>query len=318
MKRIAFFLALLQNLSGFAQTSNQSFLQLKSDFSESYFQQKWRVSEYLKNNNVPVRFKDLEGNLIELIDIDSFGQPVYISTLNAGLAISTGVVGLRIEGGLGLNLRGNGMTVGIWDGGPVFQHVEMGSRSLFTEGGTISDHGTHVTGTVLAAGLSTNAMGMAPEAKYYSYEWNNDKSEMIALAKPDNSGLLFSNHSYGIVQGWVFQNNSWTWTGTPSISTTEDWRFGFYTNLAKDLDQIAFNAPYYSIFWAAGNDRDDTGGSLYPADGNQGSGYDCVGQEGTAKNIFTIGAIQKITEYEGPEIKQVSMPIFSSSKTGIS
>lgn len=301
MKKLVLFLLCIISVTLFAQDNSISLNELKTQFDDTFRKQKQRVNDYVAINKVPLRFNDFEGNTIELVDVDNEGRPIYLTTFNAGLAFTTGVTKLRSEGNLGLNLRGEGMVAGIWDSGSVFQHIEFGNRSLFTEGGTISDHGTHVAGSVLATGVNVGAGGMAPLAKFYSYDWNSDRAEMVALARPDESSLLFSNHSYGLVQGWVFQNNSWTWTGTPSISTIEDWRFGFYTGVARDLDQIATNAPYYSIFWAAGNDRDDTGGALYPADGNQGSGYDCLGQEGTAKNIFTIGAIQKITNYTGPE-----------------
>jgi len=282
---------------------------LKVEFSNSYYQQKSRAEEYARKNNVPLIQSFLDGTVIQLVDVDAFGKPVYISTLNSGLAASTNVVKLREGGGLGLNLRGSGMEVGVWDSGPVFEHNEFSSRILSREGGTASDHGTHVTGTILATGLNSNAMGMAPEAKLHSYDWTNDRAEMIAMARPDQTGLLFSNHSYGLVQGWNCSNGSCTWFGTASISDKEDWRFGFYTTLSRDLDQIAFSAPYYSIFWAAGNDRDDyatNGPALYPQDGNQGSGYDCIGQEGTAKNIFTIGASRKVTDYTGPSSIEMS------------
>lgn len=273
---------------------------------ETRFQSEFRASnqraiEYSIRNNIPLRQKFSDGTEIQLIDVDPNGLPLYLTTYNAGVAISTNVTKLRTGGGLNLNLRGTGMTVGVWDSGPVFEHPEFINRIVSREGGTSSDHGTHVTGTVLASGLNENAMGMAPAASLYSYDWTNDRAEMTALAKPDQTGLLFSNHSYGLVTGWNCQNGSCQWFGTPSISDKEDWRFGFYTALSRDLDQIAFNAPYYSIFWAAGNDRDDfNNAGPYPQDGNQGSGYDCISQEGTAKNIFTIGAIRKVPNYEGP------------------
>ncbi|NBW34440.1 MAG: hypothetical protein EBR30_05360 [Cytophagia bacterium] len=301
MKKLILFLFSLNSFSLLAQSTATSLTDLKLQFDDSFRQKRQKVSDYILQHKVPVRFNDLEGNTLELVDIDENGRPIYLTTFNAGLALTTGVTKLRIDGNMGLNLKGEGMIAGIWDGGSVFQHLEFGNRSIFTEGAAISDHGTHVAGSVLAAGVNIGAGGMAPLAKYYSFDWNSDRSEMVSLAKSDESSLLFSNHSYGLVQGWVFQNNSWTWTGNASISTLEDWRFGFYTSVARDLDQIASNAPYYSIFWAAGNDRDDTGGALYPADGNQGSGYDCLAQEGTAKNIFTIGAIQKIADYAGPQ-----------------
>lgn len=297
---------LLLHTSLYSQSGNDEIRILHDQFLHAEKSKEIRVANYLKNSTDPKIFKDLEGNLIEMVDIDPFGNPVYISTLNAGLALSTGVTALRGSGSLGVNLLGNGITIGIWDGGAVFQHVEFGERLLTVESGAVSDHGTHVAGTVAASGLNLSAMGMAPSVQFHSYDWNNDNSEMIALATADESGLLFSNHSYGLIQGWFFNGSSWQWSGNTSISTTEDWRFGFYTSEARDLDQITFNAPYYSIFWAAGNDRDDVGLNGAPQDGNMGSGYDCLGQEGTAKNIFTIGAIRKFTNYSSPSIVEMS------------
>lgn len=283
------------------QREFESLEQLNTRFQREFHASNQRAIEYSIRNNIPLRQKFSDGTEIQLIDVDSNGLPLYLTTYNAGVAISTNVTKLRTGGGLNLNLRGTGMTVGVWDSGPVYEHPEFIERIVSREGGTSSDHGTHVTGTILATGLNVNAMGMAPAASLYSYDWTNDRAEMVALAKPDQTGLLFSNHSYGLVTGWNCQNGSCQWFGTPSISDKEDWRFGFYTSLSRDLDQIAFNAPYYSIFWAAGNDRDDfNNAGPYPQDGNQGSGYDCISQEGTAKNIFTIGAVRKVPNYEGP------------------
>ena len=293
--------------------SNQRFDLLKTNFTNSYLQQQERAEVYALKNNVPLISSDSSGNVVQLVDVNEFGEPVYRSNYNSDLAFSTNVTKVRSGGGLGLDLKGTGLEVGVWDTGPVFGHDEFVSRILTIEGGTVSSHGTHVAGTILASGLNVTARGMAPEAKLHSFDWNNDRAEMITMARPDQTGLLFSNHSYGLVHGWNCQNGSCTWTGTPGISDKEDWRFGFYTNLARDIDQIAFNAPYYSIFWAAGNDRDDSqtvGAPSYPPDGNQGSGYDCIPQEGTAKNIFTIGAIRKVAEYTGPS--SIEMSTFSN------
>jgi len=276
---------------------------LQMAFEKEQTERVLRVNEYLKAHPGPKRWMSAEGNAIEIVDIDHFGKAILVSTVNSGAAASVGVNALRIGGGLGLDLTGSGIHVGVWDSGPAFDHVEFGTRLIYKEAGTTSDHGTHVAGSILASGINANAMGMAPKATLSSYDWNSDRVEMIAAAKPDQTGLLFSNHSYGIILGWHCTGGSCTWYGTPSISDKEDWRFGFYSSTARDLDQIAFNSPYYSIFWAAGNDRDDyqlVGQATYPQDGNQGSGYDCIALEGTAKNIFTIGAVRKLTNYTSP------------------
>lgn len=279
--------------------------------NDRYLKSFARAQQYSKAYDVPLISYDNNGNVIQLVDVDDFGAPVYRSTTNAGAAITTGVTKLRPNGGLGLNLEGSGITIGIWDGGVVFDHSEFDSRVAFKENNTVSDHGTHVAGTMIAAGLNPAARGMAGRASLISYFWDNDISEMAAQARPDQASLILSNHSYGLIQGWNCTTpTTCVWTGTPSISTVEDWRFGFYTNTSRSLDETAFNAPFYSIFWAAGNDRDDgnTSGSggTNPPDGNGGTGFDSMSQEGCAKNIFTIGAIGKITEYTGPGSVQMS------------
>jgi len=311
--RYLFLFLFLAPISLLAQTNEtirlEKLEQLRVEFTYSFSEQQSRAIEYANRNNIPLKQYLPSGNLMQLVDVDLFGQPVYRETINSGLAISTGVTKLRADGGLGLNLMGEGIEVGVWDGAPTFDHIEFVDRILTKESGTPIDHATHVSGTILATGLNSSAMGMATKAKLHSFDWNNDRAEMIAKAQ---QGLLFSNHSYSIALGWNCSNGSCSWLGQPAISDREDWRFGFYTTLAKDLDNIAFNAPYYSIFWAAGNDRGQTatiGAATYPPDGNQGSGYDCVVQEGTAKNIFTIGAVRKVPSYSGP--LSVEMSSFS-------
>lgn len=284
--------------------------ELSSYFEHKDSERSKRVQKYIQSYNLSEFYYDSLSNLIQLVDVDIFGQPVFRSTLNSELALSTGASRLWSGGSQGLDLNGSNLTVGVWDGGSVFNHIEFENRMISVETGSVSEHATHVAGTIAAAGLQAAAKGMAFKSNFRSFDWNNDNSEMISLARPDETGILFSNHSYGLIQGWFFNGTSWQWSGNASISNSEDWRFGFYTTESRDLDLIAYSAPYYSIFWAAGNDRDDLGPNGPPQDGNGGSGFDCLAQEGTAKNIFTIGAIRKITSYTTPS--DVVMSNFSS------
>jgi hypothetical protein len=289
-----------RNLEKLAQVENEKYIKAFA-----------RAQRYAEQKNVPLISYDANGNVIQLVDVDEFGAPVYRSTTNAGAATTTGVTKLRQNGGLGLNLEGEGIKIGIWDGGVVFDHAEFDSRVMFKENNTISDHGTHVAGTMMASGVNPSARGMAGKASLISFFWDNDINEMATQARADQASLIISNHSYGLIQGWNCTSpTSCTWFGTTSISTQEDWRFGFYTNSSRSLDETAFNAPFYSIFWAAGNDRDDTNisgvGGANPPDGNGGTGFDSMSQEGCAKNIFTIGAIGKIPDYTGPSSVQMS------------
>ncbi len=269
-----------------------------------------RARVYSQTHNQPMKFDDGRGNTLYMIGLDEFGLPVYRTTLNAGAAITTRVPQLRSGGSLGLNLLGEGMVVGIWDESKVKDHVEFGSRITSRQGDSFSKHASHVTGTILATGIDANAKGMAPLAKATTWDFINDEAEMAALAKPDQSSLLISNHSYGIVLGFYTEDNAWKWAGNTAISTKEDYRFGFYSNTSRTLDQIGFNAPYYTMVWAGGNDRSEVGDGTHPADGNEGTGYDCMGPDGGAKNVLTIGAVNKVVNYTGPS--SVVMSSFSS------
>lgn len=288
----------------------RSLSQIAADRAEHNHSQMEKAKAYAEAHNVPMTFRDARGNYVYLIGVDEFGLPVYRTTLNAGAAITTGVTQVRTGGPLGLNLEGEGMLIGVWDNARVKEHAEFGNRILTNQGLEYSDHSTHVTGTLIASGLDPAAKGMAPKAEATIWDFTNDDSEMAILAKPDQTSLLFSNHSYGVVLGFLQDDDGWSWTGNSSISTQEDYRFGFYSSKSRTIDNIAFNAPYYTIVWAAGNDRSDTGDGTRPADGNSGTGYDCIGPEGSAKNNITVGAVLKVPNYTGPS--SVVMSNFSS------
>ncbi len=262
------------------------------------------AEEFARINNIPLIIEN-DSTFMELISIED-GIPQYykIDNANASATISTNNV--NSSSGLGYDLDGNGMTVYEWDGGGVLTtHQEFGGRvtQVDSPSGT-SSHSTHVAGTLIGSGVVGSAKGMAPQANLNAYEWTNDESE-VAAAGAD--GALISNHSYGFTRGW----NDGIWYGTPSISVLEDYKFGFYDASAQEWDQIAHDAPYFLICKSAGNDRNDSGDGSYPPDGNQGTGYDCIGTRGIAKNLLTIAAVADIPGgYSQPS--DVVMSSFSS------
>lgn len=257
---------------------------------------RYRVQQYLRGKagrtiNDPALFL--------LADVSPSGQPVYRIPINAGAAQTSGAAVLHSPQLSGLNLQGENMTIAVWDNGKIKDHIELGDRVLSTEGELPQEHATHVTGTLIATGINPLAKGMAPLAKAKTFYFVNDDEIMAALAKADQSSLLLSSHSYGTAVGWHRNGNSWQWVGDPSFSSSEDYLFGFYSERTRVLDEIAFLAPYYSIFWAAGNDRADRGDGSRPADCNSGTGYDCIIPDAVGKNIFTIGAVGKVFNYTG-------------------
>jgi len=264
--------------------------------------------DMLADNSAPQKTLNEDPN-IELMYIDDNGRPVYYTTNNLNAARTIRTVSAWSEYGL----SGSGTPAGrlaVWDaGGVLTTHQEFGGRVVQADspGGT-HFHSTHVAGTMVASGVDASAKGMSYQGTLSAYDWDFDEAEMAAAAA---AGMNISNHSYGYITGWRFSGGDWYWYGDPAISTTEDYGFGFYGSRARQWDEIAHNAPYYTIVKSAGNDRNDfgpgAGDSHYvwedtvwvwstvtrEQDGGT-DGYDCVSWNGTAKNVFTIGAILDI------------------------
>jgi hypothetical protein len=249
---------------------------------------------------------------VQLMYIDDQGRPVFyiLENIDAAATVSTDEVWPGGSGGFSLTGSGTALgELGIWDGGGVrTTHQEFGGRvsQMDSPGGT-SYHATHVAGTMIGAGADPPAKGMSYQGTLAAYDWDSDNSEMASAAA---AGLNVSNHSYGYVTGWYYSGD-WYWFGDIEVSTTEDYGFGFYSGEAQTWDQIAYDAPYYTIVKSAGNDRNDAGpgpgGGHYYWDGEDwvwgtdtresdggSDGYDCISWNGTAKNILSVGAVDDI------------------------
>jgi len=270
----------------------------RSSARDIAFQKNWLVDE-----------NPAHGITMRLQRINQAGHPIYYKTFNVEAAVTTGTDRLQPRSDLGLNLTGRGYTVGVWDAGSINEeHRELRGRISIVDDSPFGTHDTHVAGTIGATGITAEARGMANEVLLTSYDFNNDNAE---IAEEAADGMLISNHSYGLVSGWqVVQDGSgWRWFGDESISSIEDYKFGYYSEGdSRVWDDIAYNAPYYLMVKAAGNDRNDVGdGSGAPPDGP----YDVLDPKGVGKNILTVGAIEAIPNgYRGPD--DVVMSSFSS------
>ena len=316
---IYLFLSLLLFTQIQAQTSTnvKRLNELAIEFSEAWDSSQELVKQYALDNNIPIRQELEDGTIMELVDVRD-GKPVFYMTDNVGAAQTTRAFELWEGGSSGLELTGEGYDqLGEWDGGSVRR-----SHQEFTDQGTsrvtqmdgnssTSYHATHVAGTMVAAGVNSNARGMLYGGNLKAWEWSNDESEMASAAA---NGLEISNHSYGAGAGWESYNGNWYWLGNNSISDSEDYKFGFYDGDSRAMDQIAFNAPNYLIVRSAGNERGEGPGNAGQngnpeTDGGE-DGYDCIQPEKLAKNVMTVGAAYEVSEYTGPE--DVAISGFSS------
>lgn len=240
----------------------------------------FRIESFFEKSNLP-QIVDRDNRIFSVYDIID-NQAIYITNTNLDASRATKTDHLQIGGSLGLDLDGSTMTVGVWDGGPVFNtHSEFlnsgGSSRVNNNDTTVvdgdtgfSDHGTHVAGTVGANGTNPNAKGMATNISIESYNWINDTSEMLLEASDIFNPMLLSNHSYGApVQ-------------SPDGNIIPNWIMGAYTQDAATLDEILYNNPFYLPVFSAGNDGQTSysGGLL--------NGFDKLTLDKLSKNNLVV------------------------------
>ena len=190
------------------------------------------------------------------------------------------------------DLQGEGMVVGVWDGGKVYSHKELKDRLIIGKNSTVDEHATHVAGTVAAEGKKKNAKGMAPAASILSYDFNGDIHSQMQNSR-NKYDVLLTNNSYGYPNGWEWEGE-WVWYG--------DDYFGRYSSEARAFDKVVENSGVIVVF-AAGNDRQDTGpgeGKYFDtilnkyrkdAPRKRDGPYICVGEEASGKNVIAVGAL---------------------------
>ena len=298
-------------------TNEAALEQLADRFERQLAERRTPLYYDLLARTTPAQAALNENDDMRLMYIGDRGVPVYyrIENLDAAVSLSTDEVWPGGSGGFSLTGSETQLgELGVWDANGVrTSHQEFGGRVTQMDGASGTHyHSTHVAGTLVAAGVQNDAKGMSYQGTLAAYEWNSDQSEMAGAAA---SGMTISSHSYGYVTGWYYNSSSgnYYWYGDVEISATEDYGFGFYEEVTREWDEVAYNAPYYTICKSAGNDRNDygpgAGGGHYFWDPNSSdwewstatrdpdggaSGYDCTSWNTNAKNILSIGAVEDV------------------------
>ena len=255
---------------------------LKTDLQRQHVASEARVLKYLKAHAKVKRTFMKNGSIHYLHHIDRDGNPVYINTKNnrdSGVLIKSDQ--LYKGGSIGADITGEGMIVGVWDGGEVRStHELLAGKVTMQPNQTLdgvgkgeekyggNDHMTHVTGTIVGKDLPNKPLvrGIAQGAKALCYDWENDFAEMIDFAE---KGYLISNHSYG----------------ASNDNTTLTWKFGAYDETAYKWDLLTRTVPNYLPFVAAGNEQEISGNRKAKL------GYDIMTGTSAAKNVMTVGAV---------------------------
>ncbi|TFH37701.1 MAG: hypothetical protein E4G95_04540, partial [Bacteroidia bacterium] len=262
---------------------------------------------------MPLSYTDNTGRVTILQRLGYRNKPVYYATDNLNAASVISVDQVWTGDNDYPSLSGKGIDVNIWDGGSILathqEFQEAGESRILMRDINIplSNHSTHIAGTIGAFGINPDARGMAGEASILGWDMNNDIAEM-SMAAVD--GAVVSNHSYGPLCGWYYNSSTekWYWYGDVTISAVEDYEFGFYDQTSADLDYVGWSAPDYLIVKSAGNDRNDAPAEqpvthyvwngtwmqvnnvIRDPDGGI-DGYDCLSPMAVAKNILTVGAV---------------------------
>jgi hypothetical protein len=305
------------------QTNTQALQKTSQQLAAQYQWFRKILLQTAREKGWSLTLRGKNGRLAYLRGINSQGFPYYVTTTDNIISAATiRTTALWSGGSLGLNLSGSSSflkgRIAVWDEGLVRPtHVELVGRVTqedVAQGDTVlSDHSTHVSGTMIAAGVNPVAKGMSFGAQLLqAYDFNNDKSEM-AKAAAGAGGIIVSNHSYADIAGWYIddtENDRWEFWGNPG--DTVDIKFGLYDQDTQIWDSIAYNAPYYLIAKAGGNNPGETGpavGQPYwrmnsqqqmisagnrPAGISNNAGFRTIATYGNAKNILTLGAVNPI------------------------
>ena len=278
--------------------TNVSGLQeLGATFKAKQQKEKQLAIDYANAHNLPIRKTLPDGTLIELQKVVD-GKPFYFTTYNVDAATSTRTNYLHTNGGLNLDLNGQGMTAHVWDGGLArTTHQEYdgpGGNNRFSIGDTsttLNFHAAHVTGTIMAYGAVPEAKGMAPRASAIGYDWNSDLAEATTAAA---NGMLLSNHSYG----FAVRDDQ----GNPQLPA---WAFGAYIDVSRDWDDIMYNAPFYLMVVAAGNDGNDDTANSSPMEGN--AQFDKLTGHTISKNNMVVANAQDAIIGTGGSLTSVTI-----------
>ena len=236
-------------------------------------------------------------------------------------------------------LSGDGVKVGIVDGGEVdSNHKEFSGRLTSMTKKDVSDHSTHVAGSIGSAGKNKGSKGMAYESEIYSYDFYGNIPVVIKGGKVQK-GIDVFNNSWGWKIGWEYDGIYlpgwgfiWSWYG--------DSLFGRYTSESRAYD-ANIRGKNINVVFSAGNDRNDGPGLdyfyydvakdviYYGWFYGEEDTWKTIGPTGSSKNVLTVGATNgkaNMSEFSSwgptadgrvkPEVTAPGVSIFSTMPKG--
>ncbi len=242
------------------------------------------IQEFIATNNIEILEGKHRGNytivarinedalenlaaspIVSFIDMEQ--EPIQMLNREVCVNQKNNVLNSTVPGGYGL--KGEGVTIGIGDGGQLGQHIDFGNRVINKANGTYSsfgDHGDHVAGIIGGAGnLNPRHQGNASEA---------------TIITQKTSQVTYRTEEYVNAFDMVLTNNSY---GTSFNCATN----GSYNYSAQTLDWQLREFPEVLHVFAAGNSG---GGTCDPFP----QGYHTVLRYyQSAKNVLTVGMAEE-------------------------
>ena len=206
-------------------------------------------------------------------------------TQNAGARENTNVDTVQLSPDYGLD--GSGVSVMVYDGGfALAGHADFGGRLTVRDGSGLSDHGTHVAGTIGGDGSLSGGehRGMAPGVTLESYGFEVEGGLFEGFLYTDPGDIeadyldAMNNHGVDITNNSIGSNTApngfpCDWTGNYGITSA------LIDVLARDND--------IRIVWANGNERQTS---------RCGDDYNTTAPPACAKNHISVGAMNSDDE----------------------
>lgn len=182
------------------------------------------------------------------------------------------------------SLSGAGVTALIYDGGRCRNtHMDFGGRLTNGDTDSVSDHSTHVAGTVGGSGAASGGTnrGMAPGCNLVSFGFEYDGTGTFLYTNP---GDFEADYGAAInTYGAVIANNSIGTNTAPNGFPCEfEGNYGLMSSLIDGAVRGSLGQKM-RIVWANGNERQGTA--------RCGSTYLTTAPPACAKNHITVGAL---------------------------
>lgn len=183
------------------------------------------------------------------------------------------------------NLDGTGVTVLVYDGGTVLTtHADLAGRVRVGDGGALSDHSTHVAGTIGGTGAASAGLyrGMAPGVQIESYEFDTGGALEAGFLYTDPGDIEHDyNESMNMYGADIASNSIGSNVARNGFPCEWEGDYGATSALIDAIVRGSLGAPF-RVVWAGGNER---------GNGSCGTSFNTVAPPSGAKNHLSIGAL---------------------------